>query len=215
MNDDWRLRIDIHEEGLAHALSERLDASELEHELETAFSDRVIVSVDGGEVFCYAGTREQAEAAERAIRAVATKHGWRLTAELTRWHPGSETWESPDAPLPDSEAGRAAEHAELVARQRAESQAQGFPDFEVRVECASEDDAETLGRRLRDEGLTVVRRSRYLVIGAGDEDAARALADRVRQEAPAGSAVVAEGTLPAVMAGSPLNPFALFGGMGG
>jgi hypothetical protein len=215
MNDDWRLRIDIHEDGLAHALSERLDASELEHELETTFSDRVIVSVDGPEVFCYAGSREQAEAAERAIRAVAAEHGWELTAELTHWHPVSETWESPDAPLPASQAERAAERAELIRRERDESRAQGFPDFEVRVECASEADAEAFAGRLRGEGVAVVRRSRYLVLGAADEDAARALADRIRQEAPAGSAVVAEGTLPAVMAGTPLNPFAVFGGLGG
>ena len=63
MNDDWRLRIDLHENGLAHRLGELLGAEELEHDLERSFHDRVVVSVDGAEVFCYTGTRPQAERA--------------------------------------------------------------------------------------------------------------------------------------------------------
>lgn len=62
MNDDWRLQIDMHEGGRAHALTERLDAEQLEHDMSAAFHDRVIVSRDGARVFFYAGTRGQAEA---------------------------------------------------------------------------------------------------------------------------------------------------------
>ncbi len=215
MNDDWRLRVDIHEHGLARALSERLDASELEHELETSFKDRVIVSLDGPEVFAYAGSREQAEAAERAIRAVASRRGWRLESEITHWHPESETWEDADLPLPGTEGQREAEHAERLRREREESRAHGFPDFEVRVQCRSELECVEFARRLEADGLPVVRRSRFLVIGAADEDAAQAIAARCHREAPEGSAVIAEGTAAAVMAGSPLNPFAVFGGLGG
>ena len=43
MNDDWRLRVEFHEDGVAHALSERLNAAEIEHDLEKSFADRVIV----------------------------------------------------------------------------------------------------------------------------------------------------------------------------
>ncbi len=67
MNDDWRLHIDLHDEGFAHRLGERLQAEELEHDLERSFADKVVVSVDGHDVFCYAGTRAQAEAAQRLI----------------------------------------------------------------------------------------------------------------------------------------------------
>jgi hypothetical protein len=215
MNDDWRLRINLHGQGLARLLGERLDATTIEHQLETSFKDRVIVSTDGSEVFCYAGTRAQAEAAERAIRALAAEHDWQLDAELTRWHPQSGEWEDPDVPMPDSDAERDAEHAELIRREREESERQGFPSFEVRVQCASESDCEAFAGRLQDEGLRVVRRSRYLVIGAADEDMARELAARVHREAPDGSAVVAEGTVPAVMSVSGGNPFAVFGGLAG
>ncbi len=33
MNDDWRVRIDVHDDGLARRLTEQLDADELEHDL--------------------------------------------------------------------------------------------------------------------------------------------------------------------------------------
>jgi hypothetical protein len=63
VNDDWRVQVDFHEEGDARALTERLDAQQLEHDLSDAFHDRVVVSRDGARVFLYAGTRDQAEGA--------------------------------------------------------------------------------------------------------------------------------------------------------
>jgi hypothetical protein len=215
MNDDWRLRVDVREEGLAHALSERLDAFELEHELEGSFHDRVIVSTDGPELFCYAGSREQAEAAERLIRELAAERGWVVDCRLSRWHPEAEAWEDPDVPLPASDEQRLAEHAERIEREREEARSQGYPSFEVRVECRSERDCEGFAERLRGEGYPLVRRGRFLVIGAADEDSANELAARCHREAPEGSEVVAEGTIPAVFSGSPMSPFAIFGGLGG
>jgi hypothetical protein len=215
MNDDWRLRIDLREEGIAHALSERLAASELEHELETSFAERVIVSNDGPELFLYTGSREQAQAAESLVRSVAAQREWDVTFELARWHPEAEAWADPDVPLPATESEREAEHAALISRERAESAELGHPAFEVRVECRSERDCAEFAQRLESEGVPVVRRGRYLVVGAADEDAAQALAERFHQEAPEGSSVLAEGTIPGVYAGSPLNPFAVFGGLGG
>lgn len=215
MNDDWRLTAELHEDGIARALTERLDAFDLEHELMGNFRDTVIVSADGPRVFLYTGSRGQAEAAAAAIRRLAEDRGWGVECTLARWHPQAEEWEDPDAPLPGSEADRDAEHEAMIEREREESRAQGYPSFEVRVECRSERDCAEFAGRLEAEGLPVVRRSRYLVIGAADEDSAQALAARCHREAPEGSAVVAEGTVPAVLAGAPMNPFAVFGGLGG
>jgi hypothetical protein len=214
MNDDWRLRVRPHEKGIVHSLVERLDASELEHDLEASFHDRVIVSVDGPELFCYAGSRAQAERVERLIRSEADKNGWSIEYELTHWHPTAEEWEDPDEPLPDSDTERAEERSELMARERGESQNQGFPEYEVRIRCPSRHQAAELADRLRGEGLPSVQRSNFLLVGALDEDSATALAERLRAEAPTGSAVVAEATLGAVMSAEP-NPFAVFGGLGG
>lgn len=214
MNDDWRLQVSLRESGRAAALRERLDAHTLERELEGSFEDRVIVSVDGAEVFCYAGSREQAGAAEELIRGVAAEHGWEIDTELTRWHPDAEAWESPDAPLPETADQAVAEHAQRIERERAEAGRQGFPTFEVRVQLRSERESQQFAERLREEGLPVLRRGHYLVVGAADEDSAADLAQRLEHEAPEGSSVLAEGTMPAVLRGAPLNPFAIFGGLG-
>jgi hypothetical protein len=216
MTDDWRLRIEVHEQSRAHRLLEHVDASELEHELETSFQDRVIVSRENSTIFFYAGEREQAERAREVAQRFADEHGWELGLELSHWHPTADAWEDPDKPLPADDAGRAAEHAELIADERRQALEEGQPEFEVRIECASRADAVALSRKLRDEGLPNVHRFKYVIVGAPDEDTADALARRIRAEAPEGSVVTAEGTLGAVLTeGGAANPFAVFGGLGG
>jgi hypothetical protein len=219
MNDDWRLRVDLEEEGLAHELTSRLEAFDLAHDLRTSFGDRVIVSRDGPEVFCYTATLEQAQAAEGAIRAVAGEHGWNLEAKIEHWHPVAEQWEDPDERLPDTVPDAAAERAELLDRERQESVEQGYPEYEVRVRCASQQAARELAARLRDEGIETVQRREFLVVGANDEDAASTLAERIRREAPPGAGVTAEASLPEVVGeapfATPFNPFAVFGGLAG
>jgi hypothetical protein len=214
MSDDWRLLVDLHEESSAHKLTERLEARELEHDLEASFHDRIVVSRDGAEVFCYAGTREQAERTERLIRSLAAEHGWQLDCDLKRWHPSEEEWEDPDKPLPEGDAERAAERAKLIEKERQAAESRGYPEFEVRVELASHHDAMQFVERLREEGLSPVHRWKYLLVGALDEDSAKALAERLRAEAPPGSKVSAEGTWKAIRAEQPPNPFAIFGGLG-
>ncbi|MGI8844870.1 MAG: hypothetical protein ACR2HC_01615 [Thermoleophilaceae bacterium] len=86
MSVDWRLRVDLHEDGPAYALTEHLGQSALEHDLDTSFHDRVVVSREGAGVFCYTGTREQAQKAETLVHALAANLGWHVDAELTRWH---------------------------------------------------------------------------------------------------------------------------------
>jgi len=75
MNDDWRLQVDIHDAEHIRALEERLDARELEHDLSSAFHNRVIVSRDDARVFLYAGTRAQVEAARDLVLGLAEQHG--------------------------------------------------------------------------------------------------------------------------------------------
>ncbi len=219
MNDDWRLRVNLEEAGIAHELTSRLEAFDLAHDLRTSFGDRVIVSRDGPEVFCYAATLEQAQAAERAIRAVAEEHGWNLSTRVERWHPVAEQWEDPNELLPDTVSDTAAERAEMLARERLESAEQGYPDYEVRVRCASQQAARELAVRLREEGIQTVQRREFLLAGAPDEDAAASLAERIRREAPADAGVSTEASLAEVVSESPFatpfNPFAVFGGLAG
>jgi hypothetical protein len=217
MNDDWRLRVTLPDRAAARDVAERLERGELEHELADAAGDRVIVSAgaEDREVFLYTAGREQAERAAVAVRALASGQGWTLEVGLTHWHPDAEDWEDPDSPLPAGDAGRASEHQALVTREREEAAKLGWSAYEVRVSCPSHRETVELAERLRADGLACVRRWRYLLIGASDEDGARALADRLASVVPAGATVTVEGSAAAVAAGTPANPFAVFGGLGG
>jgi len=194
MNDDWRVQIDFQEQGHAEALPGHIEAVEVEHDLKRTYEDRVIVSRVDSRVFLYAGDREQAEQARALIEQLAQEHGWQVESELRHWHPIAEEWESPDEPLPEDQVAKKAEREELMARERQETEEHGYPEFEALAELPSHKDATQLAERLEAEGLRCVRRWKYVVVGATDEDSARRLADRIRSEAPAGSKVVAQGT---------------------
>jgi hypothetical protein len=215
MNDEWRLQIDVQDESHMESLVERLDAQEPGDELSDAFHDRLIVSRDGSRVYVYAGAREQAERARDVIGRLAETHGWTIAAELTHWHPEAEEWKDPDLPLPAGDAARLAEHEQLIAAERRELEERGTPEFEVRVDLRSHRDAARFADVLRAEGLPAVRRWKYLVVGAADEDSARSLAARIENEAPSGSEVAVEGSGQVAWAERPANPFAVFGGLGG
>jgi hypothetical protein len=215
MSDEWRLRVGLHETGHIHKLTERLQASDLKHELESSFHDRLAVSREGSELYCYAGSREQAEAAEKLVQSVAEAHGWRADFELRRWHESAEQWEQPDVPLPHTDAEREAEHADLIAGEREELRDGGHAEFEVRIQFESHHDAVAFAEKLRQEGLPTARRWKYLVVGAADEDSANALAARLREEAPPGTTVTAEGSAEAAYDERPPNPFWFLGGLGG
>jgi transposase-like protein len=216
MNDDWRLQIDpADESGDPGSLVERLHAGELEHELSDAFHDRVIVSRDGDTVFLYAATREQIERAGAAVEKLAAQHGWAIDTDLRRWHTEADEWEDPEVPLPSNDAERAAEREELIAAERQAVAEGGEPQFEVRVDLPSHRDAARFEDALRAEGLPAVRRWKYLVLGAADEESGRELAQRLEEEAPAGSTVTLETNERVVYEDRPSNPFAIFGGLGG
>lgn len=214
MNDDWRLQVDLDDPDSLNPLVEQLEARELEHDLEEAFHDRVIVSRNGDLLFLYTATREQAERARTLLEALDLKHDWKLMIDLKRWHPAAEEWRDPDEPLPDDEAEREAEHRRLIAAERRQVEESGRFEFEVRIDLPSRHEAVRLAERLEDEGLPVARRWSFVLVGAYDEDEAKTLAERLRSEAPTGSQVAAEGTWGVAYAERPPNPFAVFGGLG-
>ncbi len=162
MSDEWRLRVDLHEDGPARALTEHLGDSILEHDLDTSFDGLVVVSREGPGVFCYTGTRQQAQKAEMLIHSLAADQGWHVDAELTRWHPSAEEWEEPDKPLPQGDLEHAAESPALVAREHGCVEEHRRPEFGVGMQCASHRQALQLIETLRKEGVPSVRRSKYI-----------------------------------------------------
>lgn len=189
--DDWRIRIEVHEEH-AHGLLDRLrsgEALELEQELEQR---RLVVSRDEEEIYVYAGTRRGAEAARATIESLVRAQEIDATVgPVEHWLTAEERWDH-DAPDDTVEE-------DVLDR--------GYAPWEVRIPCRSHHEARELAERLRAEGYGVERRWSYVIAGVDSEERARELASRLHGEVEAGGELVWE-TMPG-------NPFAVFGGMGG
>jgi hypothetical protein len=194
MRDDWRIRIEL--PGAAHAetLLGRLGLGGGSEEARRIAAElaghRLAVSNDEDTVFVYAESQAAAEQARNVVEAELADEGVEAEVVLERWLPDEERWsgEPPDETWEQEEVER------------------GFAPWEVRVERASHAEAEQLADELEREGYDVIRRWRYLIVGAGSEEEARELARRVHGEVEPGGEVVWEVT--------PQNPFALFGGLG-
>lgn len=215
MNDDWRLRVTLPDEGHARELTRALEEHTPEAGGAGSVKDRVIVTHDGAEVFGYSATREQAEHTRQEVQELAGRHGWQPQFELMHWHPTAEQWEDPDKPLPDTDAQLVQERRERIAQERADSAQEGYPDFEVRVHCTSHRDANALAHQLEQEGIPFTQRWTTVLVGADDEDSANTLAAHLREIAPNGSTVTTEGNLRAVYDERPGRRFWLLGGLGG
>ena len=193
-NDDWRIRIEVEGEEHATGLLERL-AGNLGSEARELATDlaahRLAVSHDADTVFVYATTHAEAERAHAVVEAELRAHGIEARAsgiehwldEEDRWsdEPPNETWEE-------------------------EELERGFAPWEVRVECASREEAGNLSDQLESEGYKPERRFQYLIVGAASREDAAALATRLHGEVEPGGELVYEV--------EPANPFAIFGGMG-
>jgi hypothetical protein len=212
MADDWRVELFVEGHGgprhLADAARERAVAREARRQL----GEGTRVSLDRDRLFAYAASREEADAAMAALSALAPRHGLTATAELARWHPIEERWESPDVAVPEGGIEAQRERARREGAEDAESAAWGFPEWEVRVEMAKHGDAVKLADRLKAEGLGVARRHNDVRVGAADEDAANALAERLRGELPDGTAIVAQGS--EALAWAQLHRYSWLGGLG-
>jgi hypothetical protein len=208
-SEDWRIHVAMDGASWSH---HRLEAGSLASDVVAALGARVAVSRDDDELFLYAGTEEAARAAEKVVRADLEEHGTQATVELTRWHDDAEEWKPADVPLPGTDAERAAEHAELIAKEDADTVSDSATEWEIRVDLPSHRDAKRLAERLKTEGVEPVRRWKYLFVGAPDEDQARAWAEELRGTVPDGSEVTVEATFASVERN---NPFAIFGAGGG
>jgi hypothetical protein len=195
MNDDWRIRIELGEAVHADTLLGRLgldlgsdEAQRLAKELQ---GHRLAVSNDEDTVFVYVDSAAQADQARKIVEAELGDEGIEAEVIAERWLPDDERW--------SGEPAQETWEQEVIE--------QGHAPWEVRVELPSHEEADELADELQREGFDVLRRWRYLIIGAGSEEEARALAKRVHGDAEPGGEVVWEV--------APQNPFAVFGGLGG
>lgn len=211
MAEDWRLTVRLGSDEHAHKVARSLHELELTDE---SFGGRVAVSGDGPHLFLYADSEADARQAQAVVDRELQRGGAGAEFSLDRWHHEEEQWEPASVPLPSTPAQHQAEHDRLEEQEEAESEASGIADWEVRIELASHHDAHVLGERLEQEGYKPVRRWKYLLVGAGDEDDAKALATRLQAEAPAGATVHVEPGSGVAWQFMPANPFAVLGGLG-
>ncbi|MGI8606124.1 MAG: hypothetical protein ACR2L0_03060, partial [Gaiellaceae bacterium] len=125
MADDWRLTVELAEEGNAPGLVNALRELELEDAHRARVGDRVVVSHDEGIVFLYADTEERARQVNVLVRDRLAELGFDAAVALTRWHPVEQRWEDASVPLPRSNEEWQAEHERLQAEEAAESAATG------------------------------------------------------------------------------------------
>jgi hypothetical protein len=202
--NDWRVTVTLHDTANAGRVLESIREHEVEDDARRRLGGRVAVSADGPSIFLYAGSENAAREADGVARDLTAKHGLSADFALDRWHPAEEEWESADVALPQTEQERAAEHERLEDDETRESLATGKAQFEVRAELPSHREAVQLADRLTAEGRQVIRRWTLLVLGANDSDDANALAETIRQEAPADATVEVQEL-------GPLIPFARIG----
>lgn len=212
--DDWRVTVDFDDEADGTDLVEWLQAARFEAAERGRFGERVIVSREGARVYLYADAEERAREAQIRVEERLSEAGRAERISLARWHPVAQEWEDASVPLPQTEAEVEAEEDVRQAREAAESLERGYAAWEVRVELPSPEETARLAERLESEEIPVVRRHRYLLAGAANEDEANALADRLRSEVP-GARIEVEPGGGIVWEVMPQNPFAIFGGLGG
>ena len=216
MSDDFRLTIELDASGDGLSFAESMRKLSLERDARRRLGDRVAVSADGPHVFVYTDTEDAAREVQTVIAPLLTEHRLADTAlSLTRWHPDEERWEPVDKPLPTTPEERAAEHATEEADEVQETAEQGFAEWEVRVELPSHRETVHFAEQLEREGFPVLRRWKFLLVGAPNEDLANAAAEKIEAEAPAGTNVHAEVSGAAVWKVGDPFPFAVFGGLGG
>jgi hypothetical protein len=185
MADEWRVEVHLEDEGHGLTLGDRLRSLDLDDEARKRLGERVVVTRDGARMFLYTGSQETAREAERVARELAAADKLEAKTSITRWHPDEEEWVDPSAPLPQSEAQRAAEHREHEEREEREARRTGQNEWELRVDLDSLGDTRELSSKLSERGIEHHRRWKHVLIPAATEEQAAEIADRVRELAPA------------------------------
>ncbi len=216
MADDWRVTVDFDDEHDGTQLVEWLSAFEFASEERHRLGRRVVVSREGAQVYLYTDAEELAREVEAIVRQGLADQERTAIVSLARWHPVAEEWKDPSVPLPRTEDQLDAEREERLERETEESEEARHAEWEIRIELRHHRETVELARRLEAEGVPLVRRFRYLLVGAVNEEEARELAERLGREVPEGATVHVQPGGEMVWEVTPANPFvAIGGGLGG
>ena len=166
-NQEWRVEVELDDEGHGFSLGERLRAHDLDDEARERLGGGVIVTRDGSRMYLYATGEAAAREAERVVRELLEAD--RLTADIgvTRWDEERDAWLD-------------AEHGDVVEDPRADEEG---PEYFVLVESEDQAALEALAGRLQAEGRPVDLRRGKLLVGSFDDEEVEALGERLTAEA--------------------------------
>jgi hypothetical protein len=180
---DWRVTVQLQS-------ASRASRAVLQHQVRDGIRDRLgqlaAVSAGSSELFAYADTEAAAGEAAQVARELIGQHGLLAEVRVDRWHPLRAEWaDGTEAGLVSAQELADAEHQRQVAEDTQRSQDTGVAQWTVRVRLSSRHDAMQLAGWLSAEGIPVARRRKSVLFGASNEDAARELAQRAAEQAPA------------------------------
>lgn len=104
MAEEWRVEIDLSEEGHGLSVGELLRSHDIDDEARDRLGGDVIVTRDGSRMFLYAGSEDAAREAGRLAGELIAAEGLEAEIEIARWDSGDHAWEDISA--------SAREHAE-------------------------------------------------------------------------------------------------------
>jgi hypothetical protein len=93
MADEWRVEVELTDEGHGLTVGDRLRSLDLDDEAKERLGGRVVVTREGSKMFLYAGSEAGAREAERVLRDLVAEEGLAARTELTHWDPGDHEWE--------------------------------------------------------------------------------------------------------------------------
>ena len=164
-SDEWRVEIDLDDEGHGYKLRERLRAHDLDDEARKRLGRRVIVTRDGPRIFLYTTSEDAAREAERVAQELLDEDRLTASVRVVRWATADEEWVSTEpGATPTGERPY---------------------EWEVHIHLKSRDEAGALATKLIAEGLPVHRLWHTVTVDATTADEANELADRLREEVSA------------------------------
>ena len=194
MADDWRVTVTFTHASragrVAQAVRERLAADGLHRRP----GYRIAASVDGPRLFLYADSEDAAREADRVLREVLALRQLDAVSTLDRWHPVAQEWRDASVPMPECDDELAAERQSRMHSETEQSRVTGQAAWQVRVELPSHREAVELAGRLRADGRPVIRRWKYLILGADNENEAGTLAEMIGQAASAQASIQVAGS---------------------
>jgi hypothetical protein len=112
MADEWRVEVELTDEGHGLTVGDRLRSLDLDDEAKESLGGRIVVTREGSKMFLYAASEEAAREAEKVVRDLVADEGLEARTEVTHWDPGDHEWEEISQQAADHEAAERGDDGE-------------------------------------------------------------------------------------------------------